>query len=83
MIRLRESTAIAMALAFVFSCAGCATIVTGTWQKMPISSEPAGAALCVDGKGTYTTPVTIKLKRDSDHVLIFTKDRYEPQEVKQ
>ncbi len=68
--------------AFSFSLAGCATIITGPYQKIPVSSEPSGAMVIVDGKDTYTTPATIRLEREHDHTLVFAKEDYSEETVK-
>jgi hypothetical protein len=61
---------------------GCATIINGTSQKIQVTSNPAGAAVAVDNKNTYTTPVRLRLERRRDHEFIFTKEGYENQTVK-
>ena len=70
----------------VFSSAifisGCATIINGTSQKIQVSSEPAGAAVSVDGGDACTTPVRLRLERRRDHTLILAKDGYETQSIK-
>ena len=64
------------------SLSGCATIVTGWYQKIPVSSEPPGASVQVDGKETYTTPAKIHLKRNQDHTFVITKEGYGSETVK-
>ena len=66
----------------MISISGCATVVTGWNQKIPVSSEPSGVTVQVDGKDTYTTPAKIRLKRNQDHALVFTKEGYETATVK-
>jgi uncharacterized protein YceK len=61
---------------------GCATLITGSHQKIPVSSEPGGATVQVDGKETYATPAKIRLKRNADHQLVFTKEGYVQETVK-
>lgn len=60
---------------------GCATILNGTSQKIPVSSEPAGATVTVDSKNVYTTPVKLRLERRRDHALVFTKDGFDTRTV--
>ena len=60
---------------------GCATILNGTSQKIPVSSEPAGTTVTVDSKNVYTTPVKLRLERRRDHTLVFTKDGFGTQTV--
>ncbi|MDD5681131.1 MAG: PEGA domain-containing protein [Candidatus Omnitrophica bacterium] len=67
-------------LSSVYLC-GCATILNGTSQKIPVSSVPAGATVQVDAKDTYTTPVKLRLERRRDHILVFTKDGFDAQTI--
>jgi len=69
-------------LALLLSSYGCATIINGTTQKIPVSSEPSGANCVVVGDTTkYTTPCQVELARKSDHVLKLEKEGYEPATV--
>lgn len=60
---------------------GCATIVRGTTKDIPLSSIPPGATVSIDGTSTYTTPITVELKRGRDHILTFSKDGYQTEQV--
>jgi uncharacterized protein YceK len=71
---------LAICLLSVCLC-GCATILNGTSQKIPVSSDPAGAVVTVDSKNVYTTPVKLRLERRRDHVLVFTKDGFDTRTV--
>lgn len=68
-------------LSSLYLC-GCATILNGTSQKIPVSSEPDGAVVTVDSKDIYVTPVKLRLERRRDHVLVFTKDGFDSRTVK-
>ena len=61
---------------------GCATIVNGTSQKIQVTSDPVGAAVAVDEKSSYNTPVKLRLERRCDHLLVLSKDGYEGQTIK-
>ena len=56
--------------------AGCATLISGTEQKIPITSDPSGAEVIVDGNGTFTTPVDLKLARKDEHTLLVNMPGY-------
>lgn len=43
---------------------GCATLFTGTTQKVAIDSYPQGAEIIVDGRSKGITPAIVKLKKD-------------------
>ena len=66
----------------IFSLSGCATIMTGPNQKVEVTSLPDKTAFRVDDKDSYITPAKIKLKRNRDHTLVFTKEGYETETVK-
>ena len=55
---------------------GCATIVSGTNQKVSVTSQPPGAKVTADGKMTATAPTDFTLDRKSDHTLEFSKEGY-------
>ncbi|MDO8525794.1 MAG: PEGA domain-containing protein [Candidatus Omnitrophota bacterium] len=67
---------------FSLSLSGCATIITGWYQKVPVSSDPTGATVQVDGLEQYVTPAKLRLKRNRDHALVFTKDGYTEEAIK-
>jgi hypothetical protein len=74
----------AMSLALILlslASSGCATIVSGTTQKMDVTSKPSGALAVVDGKLSGTTPTTFTLERKSDHTIEISKDGYRTQTV--
>lgn len=69
-------------LALFLSSYGCATIINGTTQKIPVSSDPSGANCTVVGDNTkYTTPCQVELARKTDHVLKLEKEGYDPATV--
>lgn len=78
---LKTKSVVGMAL-LLFCIAGCAAIIHGTKQEVAVSSTPSGAKVVVMGAHMATTPGIIKLDRkDSNIVLRFEKDGYEPVEV--
>jgi hypothetical protein len=60
---------------------GCATIVKGTTQKVPIASDPSNADVIVDGNLMGQTPTTVVLKRKHDHLLVVQKAGFAPKSV--
>lgn len=50
--------------------AGCATIVHGSKQGVPITSEPSGATVTVNGIEQGRTPMVAQLARKSDHIVV-------------
>jgi hypothetical protein len=61
---------------------GCATLVRGTSQKVPVTSAPAGARVLVDGKDAGLTPLLLKLKRKRPVVIRIEKEGYDPHEIR-
>jgi hypothetical protein len=61
---------------------GCATVINGTTQKIPVSSDPSAANVTVVGQpNTSTTPCNVELSRKSDHTLKIEKEGFEPASV--
>ncbi|MBN1950303.1 MAG: PEGA domain-containing protein [Bacteroidales bacterium] len=57
---------------------GCATIFTGTTDKIKFNTEPAGATVYIDGIEQCTTPCTVKVHRSvNDKEALFKLDGYE------
>ena len=65
-----------MAIPVLFLVSGCATIVSGTTQKVSLSTQPSGADAKADGNLTLKTPALITLERKMDHTLEITKEGY-------
>lgn len=58
---------------------GCApTVLT---QPVPVSTDPPGASVAVDGKPGCTSPCQLALTRNQDHILSVTKEGYRQQDV--
>jgi len=55
---------------------GCATVVKGTTQTIPVNSDPTGAQVVVNNNVLGTTPTEIKLKRKKDHQVVVRKEGY-------
>lgn len=60
---------------------GCASIVKGTTQAIPVSSSPSGADISLDGNRVGQTPGSIEVKRKSDHLMTIEKAGYHPESV--
>ncbi|WP_147821611.1 PEGA domain-containing protein [Salidesulfovibrio onnuriiensis] len=59
--------------------AGCqAQVFT---QAVPVSSNPMGADLYVDGKMVGQTPTSVELERNRDHILTLKKEQYRQEDV--
>lgn len=60
---------LALVIATVFLFQNCLTIIKGTSQKVPVTSNPMGARITVDGKEMGTTPLNIKVKKNKSHSI--------------
>ncbi len=79
-MKVKIST-ILTATAVMIMTSGCALIFKGQSAEVRVNSTPDGASVEVNGAGMGTTPVTLSLSRNKDHVLIFKKDGYEDVQV--
>ena len=61
-----------LALAAILS--SCATVLTGTTQRVTIDSTPPGAKIIVDGYLMGTTPARVRLDRDFNAIIDDGKD---------
>jgi hypothetical protein len=61
----------------IASLSGCGAIFKGSSQDISIQSAPAGATVTGSpGFGTLTTPTTVKLSRNSNYEMSFSKEGY-------
>lgn len=60
---------------------GCASIVKGTTQAIPVASSPSGATVFLDGNRLGQTPLTVEAKRKRDHLLTLEKDGYQTDSI--
>lgn len=81
-------------IAVVFAITGCASIMSGTTQKVTIDSDPSGATvmigvkdtkddkvIMVDGYNAGVTPLIVELKRKGSTMVQISKKGYKTQEV--
>ena len=65
----------------VLAFAGCATMLSGTSQKIPIASTPVGAEVLVNGKSMGGAPLVLDLKRKEPATITLQATGHEPQTV--
>lgn len=66
-------------LAFATVSVGCSSMVLK--QDIPVSTNPMGAKVYVDGQLAGQTPGTVSLERNRDHILTFVKENYRQEDV--
>jgi len=69
---------LALLISSVFLFQNCATILSGTSQTIPVTSDPLGAKVIIDGKDMGRTPLVLKLKRKKGHFIRIEKQGYIP-----
>jgi len=79
---LKKITGVITAICFTITFSGCATIVSGRNQELPVYSTPSGAIVTV-GSMKQTTPATFSLdRRQGAYVIKVEMDGYESVEIK-
>jgi len=71
--------AVVTAGALLFQLGACAFSTKP--QKIPVTSNPVGAKINVDGQDMGTTPLTLSLKREEDHKIRVEKPGYNPVDI--
>lgn len=72
-----------LVLTMALSTTSCATIFTGTSDKISFTSSPEGAKVLHKGIEKCTTPCEVKIPRSlSKQMVTFEKDGYASQEIK-
>jgi hypothetical protein len=72
----------AMILITVFLLQNCATIIRGTSQNIPVTSNPIGAKITVNGEELGYTPLNLRLKRKKSCVIWVEKQGYNLLEIR-
>jgi len=73
---------LALLVSSVFFFQNCATIFRGTSQKIPVTSNPSGAKIIVDGNEAGYAPLELKLKKKKKNQTIrIEKQGYDPFEI--
>ncbi|NIM91619.1 MAG: PEGA domain-containing protein [Candidatus Aminicenantes bacterium] len=72
---------LALLVTCVFFFQHCATIIRGTSQEIPVTSNPSGAKIIVDGEEKGYVPVILKLKKKKSHIIQIKKEGYNTVEI--
>lgn len=74
---------ILMVIVILVQCllAGCATIINGPNQSIPVATDPPHADVIVDGQTLGQTPTDITLTRKRDHLVTLAKEGYRQKTV--
>ncbi len=80
---MRNKFSAALLLGMVLSMSSCATILTGTKDKITFNSSPEGAKVIHKGIEKCTTPCTAEIPRSlSKQTVTFEKEGFNTKEVK-
>lgn len=81
MVRRKPRIFLLLSVATMFFLQDCATMISGTSQKIPVTGNPPGAKITVDGKVMGIVPLNLRLKRKENHVIRIEKQGYNPLEI--
>ena len=82
MVRRKPLIFLFLSAAILFFLQNCATVISGTSQKIPVTGNPPGAKITVDGKVMGLIPLNLRLKRKENHVIRIEKQGYNPLEIR-
>ncbi len=84
MKKRNASKLLLLIVAGAFLLQNCATIIKlgSTNQKVPVTSNPIGARIIVDGKEMGYTPLTLKLRSNKNHLIRVEKQGYDSLEIR-
>lgn len=81
MKRIRQALKFACLVVIGVSFGGCASMINGSTQNIPVSTDPPGALVRVDGQGSFYTPTTLTLERKQPHTITISKEGYYQEQV--
>src|SRR3989338_4181214 len=77
-MKLKNNKMIYGVVFVLFVTNSCATIISGTRQKVGISSDPVGASVTIDNQNQGRTPLIVRLDRDDNHIVKIDLHGYQP-----
>ena len=76
-----RQTLVLIAVASTPFMSGCATVLKGTHQEIPVASEPSNAAVLVDGVRQGNTPIKLNLARKGNYVVTLALADHETESI--
>lgn len=70
-----------LVLFFLLMVMGCATIVCGSKQKIPVITDPEGAHVIVNSESQITPAVLLLDRKQPDYTVRIEKEGYAPVEI--
>jgi hypothetical protein len=80
LVLLRRITVLATCIAAPF-LSGCATIIKGSHQEIPVASDPSNASVLVDGVRQGYTPTKLNLARKGTYVVSLELEGHESESI--
>jgi hypothetical protein len=80
LVLLRRITVLATCIAAPF-LSGCATIIKGSHQEIPVASDPLNASVLVDGVRQGYTPTKLNLARKGTYVVSLELEGHESESI--
>jgi hypothetical protein len=77
--KIKKTILTLLLCAFLF-LSGCATIMNGKYQNIPVTSEPPGVKVSSCTGASLITPGIFELARNQNHTLVAEYPGYEPQQ---
>jgi len=78
---MKKLLAVTSVCLFLMFASGCATIATGKYQNIPVTSDPLGVKVRADSGEMIYTPGRFNLIRNQNHTLVAEYEGAEPQQV--
>lgn len=66
---------------FIMSCGLLLAACGPPKQKIPVSTDPIGAAIYADGVQKCISPCSVSFDKQTDHLITIVKEGYEQEEV--
>jgi len=82
MIAKKPQFYLALLVMSVFLFQSCATLMSGTSMGIPVTSNPPGTKVLVDGQDMGQAPTLVKLKKKKSHTIRLEKEGYNPLEIR-
>ena len=70
-----------MAASALVACTSCATLFQGTSEEIQLASDPSGAATSVNDARSGVTPYSVRVNREEDLQVHFSKSGYQSQDI--
>ena len=74
---MRRISKLIFYITIIIGFSACSTVMNTTTQEVEIKTSPANAKILIDGRKFGTTPQTVNIERNRDHVIKLSLDGYD------